>query len=54
MPDPYSILGASPGASDEEIRQRYLALTRRQLELIRKVARGPIAPGPSAPGGSKE
>ena len=33
---------------------RYLALTRRQLELIRKVARGPIAPGPSAPGGSKE
>ena len=33
---------------------RYLTLTRRQLEVIRRVARGPIAPGSMAQGGSKE
>ena len=29
MSDPYSILGVTPDASDDEIRQKYLALTRQ-------------------------
>jgi len=29
MSDPYTTLGVSPGATDEELRQRYLALTRQ-------------------------
>ncbi len=29
MADPYTALGASPGATDEELRQQYLALTRQ-------------------------
>src|SRR5438105_1751252 len=33
---------------------RYLALTRRQLAVIREVALGPISPGSMAQGGSKE
>ena len=40
MADPYTALGASPGATDEELRQQYLALTRQyppeQMRIVQE------------------